>query len=107
MVYGLELRVRLEPGKRTPQAHRPIDFTGIIVHKAFDLAVVEHHAIGFITYQAAQGRRVVRRDQVRGNMDHIRLQTEGLIRFEIDLVPAEDFIRRDLERLADGFLVSQ
>ena len=107
MVYCLELRMCLKPFQGTPYAFRPGNFRRIVRYKALDFAIIKHYAIRFITQKASEGRRIIGRDQVGRNMDHAGLTAERLIGLEMNLIPTENLIRRDLKRLANGFLISQ
>src|SRR5215216_85524 len=107
MVYSLEFRVSLEPRQRTSRPLCPVDFANKIWNKAFDLAIIEYYAVGFIADQASGCLGPVRCNEIGWDVNHVRFQAEGLIRFEMDLIPAEDFIRRYLKGLTDRFLIPQ
>src|SRR6266540_4837718 len=99
--------MRLEPHKRAPNTLCPIYFANKIGDKAFDFTVIEYHAIGFIANETSLSVKPKLCDQIRRDVDHVRLQAEGLIHFEINLIPAENLIRRYLKCLADGFVIPQ
>src|SRR5688572_4552762 len=85
----------------------PLHFAMEIRNKTLDLAIVEDNAIGFITDQTPGSVGPIGCHEIGGDVNQVRFQAEGLIRFEVDLIPAKSFIRRDLKGLADRFRLSQ
>ena len=64
MVNGLKFRVRLKPRQCAAHTFAPIYFAIVFRHKAFDLAVIKHHAIGFIADQATNGMVIEPRNKI-------------------------------------------
>jgi hypothetical protein len=77
--------MRFKPGQRTSHSLCPVDLTGIIVHKALDLAVIEDNTVGFIADQTpGMGINAIRSDEM------IRFGQAGCT-LEGGSVPGEDF----------------
>ena len=104
-VDGLKFRMCFEPSKTAPQSFRPLDLADEIRDKTPDLAIVKYDAVGLIANQAANRLRPIVGDQIRGDVNYVRFQAEGSIYFEMNLVPAENFIRCNLKCLADSRLL--
>jgi len=70
-------------------------------HEAFDLGVVEDHAVHLVPEQAGRALGIVLGDEIRRHM-HLPGLDPGRGRDEvIDLVPGQPFVVRDVEGFAD------
>ena len=95
------------PGNRPAHTLGPGNFASKIRHQLLDLAIVKDGTIGFIPDQAAECVRIVGRDQIRWDVDNLRVHADGPPDFPIDLVPGQHFIGSDMVGLTDGLFLAK
>lgn len=76
-------------------------------HKRLDLSVIKDYSVRFITDQAAPVGSIDVDDEVRRHVNNLWLDVDRRRHGLIYLIPSQQFVGCDVERLPDGLLMSQ
>src|ERR1035438_4923124 len=106
-IHLLAPRIRIEPLDRSPNPLRKRNFGTVAGNKALDLAVIEDHAHSLIPSQAAHLIWHGSAQEIRRNVNDLRLNTRGLRGDPIVLIPSHHFFAGDMKGMANGLPIPQ
>ena len=103
----LSRRVGVELGHGLANSLREWYGRAVARNEAFDLGIIENHADGFVSQEAAARLGDARGDEVARYMHQLRHDAGCLGSQLIPLVPAHHLVAGDMESVTDGLLTRQ